>query len=173
VPSDNIGVLVNHIQAVRKIPGLQSSHVVLVPESNLAFEGMWIEQEVKRTRLDNICTMKEDDNRAGVRTNNAMKKLMAMSLASLLNASRVCFHGEFVSVGDMHTPGAMREAIVEQVASYSRIIRPSTDIHRPPTETYGGKLGHGFDDLAIALMLNPVMERRFWENKTAYGRWHS
>ncbi len=173
MPSDNIGVLVNHIQAVRKIPGLGGSHLVFVPESNLAFEGMWIEDSIKRTRLDNICTMKEDDNRAGVRTNSAMKKLMALSLSSLLNAHRVFFHRDFVSVGDAHTSGSMREAIVEQLASYSRIIRPSTDIHRPSTETYGGKLGHGFDDLAIALMLNPIMERRFWENKAAYGRWHS
>lgn len=58
----------------------------------------------------------------------------------------------------------MKQEIYTQLANYSRILVPSKTLHDPPKEFYGGKNGYGFDDLAIAIQLNVVMRKRFFES---------
>ena len=152
--------------------GLNGARIILVPESNLAFEGIWIQQEVNRSGLEGICVMREDDNRAGVKINKDFKKLMAMALNYKLQERGVCFHTKFVCIGEKNTPESMMAEIVDQLLNYSRIITPSNNKHRSPTETYGGKMGHGYDDHAIAVQLNFVMKNRFYQKEDVYKKWY-
>ena len=165
-------MLINHIQAVRRIDGLQSARIIFVPESNLAFEGIWLEQELHRSGLKSVCVMREDENRAGVRINKEYKKMMAMSLNYKLLDRSIYFHRDFACIGDDNSSDEMQREIIDQLRNYSRILVPSRDVHKPPDERYGGKMGHGFDDHAIALMLNLVMSRRFYSTPEKYGTWY-
>ena len=172
VPWQNTSVLINHIQAVRRIDGLQSAHIVFIPESNLAFEGIWIQQELHRSGLRDVCIMREDENRAGVRVNKEYKKIMAMSLNYKLLDQSIYFHRDFACIGEDNTIDKMQSEIIDQLRNYSRILVPSKDVHKAPDERYGGKTGHGFDDHAIALMLNLLMSRRFFSRTEAYSAWY-
>ncbi len=116
--------------------------------------------------------MREDDNRAGVRVNNPFKKILAMNLGDKLRDNLVYFHKNFLCIGDDYTNEDMKGEIIDQLLNFSRIIKPSKDIHRPPTEIYSGKSGHGFDDHVIALMLNLVMMGRFFTRREAYSKWY-
>lgn len=151
---------------------MQSSHIIFVPESNLAFEGIWLQQELHRSGLTDVCVMQEDENRAGVKINKEFKKIMAMSLNYKLLDKSVYFHRDFVCIGESNSPEDMKKEIIDQLRNYSRILVPSNDIHRPPTEKYGGKMGHGFDDHAIAIMLNLVMKNRFFISRERYEKWY-
>lgn len=170
MPSDCISLLVNHISEIKKIPELESSNIVIVPESNLAFEGIYVAQELYRSGEDKkLCIMKEDENRAGVKVNNSFKKMMKMGLETKLNEKSVYFYKKFISIGELG-PDQMKEEIVLQLLNYTRTIRLSKDPHRAPTEIYGGKSGHGFDDHVIALQINYIMRNRF-NDSDKYRDW--
>jgi hypothetical protein len=162
---------VQHITAVRKIPGLQSAIVVFIPESNLGFEAIWQHYEIKRSGLPDVCVMHEDDNRAGVRTSRDLKRLMAITFNYTLLDGYVYFHRKFVCTGEQKTPEGMKLELIDQLKNYCRIIKPSNNPHALPVETYGGKSGYGFDDLALALQLNVTMKNRFFSNPI-YKEWH-
>ncbi len=89
--------------------------------------------------------MQEDDNRAGVRVDNGFKKGMAMTLNSKLLDESIYVHQKFVCISEENDDDAppMLKEIVDQLINYSRILKPSNDIHKAPTERYSGKSGHG------------------------------
>ena len=172
VPSDAISLLVNHIQYLKKIPGLSGARFIFTPESNLAWEGIWTQTELYRAGLQDICVMVEDDNRAGVKINKEFKKLMAMGLNYKFLEKSVYFYKDFLCIGENNCAEDMKKEIIEQLLNYSRILKQSNDIHKPPVEIYGGKQGHGFDDHAIAIMINLVMKNRFFTNSEKYSKWY-
>ncbi len=147
--------------------------MVLVPESNLAFEGLWMQQELYRSRARDICVVEEDDNRAGIRTNLVVKKAMTMALDGVLRENNVYMHRDFVCIGEANSVSDMQAEIVKQLLNYSRNVRPARhNKHAAVTETYGGKSGYGFDDHVIALSMNIIMKGRFFRNVERYGAWH-
>ena len=95
-----------------------------------------------------------------------------MALVYKLVDRSVFFHKNFLCIGEGNTVEDMKTEIITQLRNYSRILKQSNDIHKPPTETYGGKQGHGYDDHAIAIMLNLVMKNRFFTRKEVYGKWY-
>ena len=113
--------------------------------------------------------MKEDENRAGVKINNQFKKLMKIGLETKLNEKSVYFYNNFITIGEL-SADEMKEEIIQQLLNYSRILKPSNDPHKAPTEIYGGKSGHGYDDHVIALQLNYVMKNRFNDTQK-YNMW--
>ncbi len=169
---NSTALLIHHIQAVKKIDGLTSAHIIFIPESNLAFEGIHLEQELYRSNIQGICIMREDDNRAGVRVNREFKKVMALQLRYKLMDKSVYLHQDFVCIGTDNDAESMIKEIIDQLLNYTRIMKPSNDVHKAPTESYGGKMGHGFDDHAIALMLNLVMKNRFFLKEEQYEKWY-
>lgn len=172
MPQDCSTLIIQHIQGLRRLPGAESARIIFVPESNLAFEGIWASMEISRSGLQEICIMREDENRAGVKINREFKKIMAMGLNYKLIDACVLIHRDMVCTDDNNTPEAMKAELKTQLMNYSRIIHPSKDPHKAPAESYGGKRGHGFDDNAIALMLNIVMRQRFLMRKEKYREWY-
>jgi hypothetical protein len=171
-PQDSISLLIAHMHNIRKIEGFGGAKMVIVPESNLGFEAIWVQHEVNRSGIGDICVMREDDNRAGVRVNNQFKHLMAQSLNAKIREGSIYFHEKFLCIGDSQNPESMRNEIVQQLLGYSRIVKPSNNKYGRPTETYCGKAGGGYDDHAIALQLNLVMHRRFMEKSQVYSQWY-
>lgn len=165
-------LLVSHIQKLRQVPGLESAIIVFVPESNLAFEGTHQSNVILNSGLSNVCIMREDDNRAGVRMDNSLKKAMATAFKYKLNKGKVRFLYDFVSLGEKKVYDDVRNEIVEELVYYTRIVKPSKDPFEQPKEIFSGKKGYGTDDLAIAIMLNLIMERRFYASDK-YKKWRS
>ncbi len=166
-PQENINLLFRHLEEIKsRIPGLKNCVRVFIPESNLGFEAQHMEQQMKFAGLlsNNVCVMQEDDNRAGVRMNNQLKRMLANGLQFWLDTRSVCFHKKFFTLTEDSTAELMKKMLVDQLLNYSRILTPSRDPHAPPKERYSGKMGHGQDDLVIALQLNMTFKQRFLNN---------
>lgn len=156
-------LLINHIQRVKRFKGFEGAKVVFIPESNYAFEGTHQRDAIQNSGLDAV-VMYEDDNRAGVRTNNELKKLMAYEFKYKLHKKNIKIHEDFFTLSENYTVEKMKGEIYDQAYNYSRILLPSKSPHIPPKEIFGGKTGFGYDDLMIALQLNPLMEKRFFDS---------
>ncbi len=167
-------LLVHHIQAIKKIQGLESAIIVFVPESNLAFEGIHQQYSLQRARIQHLCVMQEDENRAGIRMNYEIKKAMSYAMKAQINKRKLRFHKDFVCIGQtpIFSSDDMRSDILSQMMSFSRIIIQSKDPMKPPREFYSGKRGHGFDDTVICMLINRFMKSRFFRRHEVYGGYH-
>jgi hypothetical protein len=172
-PEPQYELMVNHMQELRKrIPGMRAARIVFIPESNLAFEGTHQANAIKKSGLKNVCIMREDDNRAGVRTNESFKKTMAIAFKEKLTKRKVFFNDNMVTLSPKVTPDDLKKELMNELTNYTRIIKESRDVYVPPKELYSGKNGYGFDDMVIALTMNLVMKRRFYANSKDYGKFH-
>lgn len=151
---------------------MEGTRIIFVPESNLAWEGIHVQHALHKANIPDVCSMIEDDNRAGVKINNNSKKLMTLAFNTKLLERSVYFHKDFKCIGEDNTPEDMKQEIIIQLRNFSRILTPSRDIHKPPKETYGGKSGHGYDDHVIAVVLNHVMKNRFFNTPETYGNFY-
>ena len=166
-------MLMNHIMALRSsIPGAANAKVVFIPESNLAFEALWVTDEMRRAGLGDFWrVIIEDANRAGVKTSRQLKHLMVLNMNSRIARGRVRRVSNFVSIGDSDkTPEEMQEKILVQVKEFMRKVKPPRDPHHgTPTVSYSGKDGHGKDDLCMAFLLLDMMRNRFFGDQEKYG----
>jgi hypothetical protein len=143
-----------HMEAVRRLRGLESSRIVFCAESNLAFEGKRIAADLARERVREVYCIREDKKDEGIRTTELLKKEMAIAMNALLLQNRLMFHRQMVCVSndpneaEQHTPSSMRKLIIDQLDAYSRELVPNrsnTDL--PNKEKYTGKRS-GADDHA-------------------------
>ncbi len=167
-------LLINHIMGVRRnLPGAQNARAVFIPESNLAFEALWATDEIRRSGLRDVCVMREDANRAGVKTNRDLKVTMAMALNMKVVRRNAFVLDKFVSIGEGRTPEQILDELLAQLKQYSRIVKPPRDPRAgQPVVSYSGKSGYGHDDLAIAVQLLNVLQPKFWTDTATYGSWH-
>jgi hypothetical protein len=153
---------------------LRSSTVVFIPESNLAWEGQHQSKHLKKEFGNSLVVMKEDHNRVGVRMDANIKKVISISLKEKLSKSHIKLYKDLVSLSETQvlpngeTPRMIKGQLVDQLLNFCRIIRPSRDPLKAPTELYSGKSGYGYDDMVIATMLNLFMKRVFWEKQREY-----
>ena len=177
-PDQADGLLVDHIKLLKSLPFLVSALVVFIPESNLAWEGVYRSKHLKKVFGNSLIVMKEDHNSVGVRMNFNLKKAISISLKEKLSKKHIKLYKDIVSLSESQvlpngaTPRKIKDQLVDQLLNYCRIIRPSRDPLKPPIELYSGKSGHGFDDMVIATMLNLVMKRIFWEKRSVYERFY-
>jgi hypothetical protein len=196
-PSDSYPVIVEHMKRVREVPGCKNATIVVVPESNLGYEssniGDFIKAALGEERPGNYVTMKEDDLRVGVKTNEAFKWAMTVSLDLCLQLRAIRFHREMFSLGDripispidvpdendrflqqppltpvqrFEMADRARETLIEQMQTWTRTIKPRKDPTdpRPPAIQVNGKIGGKPDDMCLALMLANTMHKRFYSN---------
>ena len=150
-------LLINHIKAVRNIPGLEAAHVMLSVEANLGFEAMHHQAYIASSGLTKVIVMNEDQERAGVRTTNDMKRTMVIIMNDALSHLRLHFYKDMVAINGKNDSKKMVEMIIKQVISFHRIVQPPLKLHQEPKEIYNGKMGGGKDDLLMALMLGLYM----------------
>jgi len=158
-----LSVIARHVNAVRALPGFEGATAVFVPESNLGFEAQNIQEYInERTDLVNTCFMMEDGDsttpRAGIRVTNTLKQDMISSFDLRLAEGDIYFYDQFVCITDGLTDDDIKERIVEQIEACC-VPTPS-------------RLPRGWDELAIAVTINPVAHRRFHTNTLKYRKWH-
>jgi hypothetical protein len=168
-PETQVKKLIDHIRAVRRLPGLQTAKVVFCPESNLGSEGKRIAQDLSREQIRNCwCLMEDVRGNEGVRMTEEFKKEMYLTTNALLLYRRIRWHPLMTSVSEdeKHGPQAMRKLIIDEVCGYQRqLIYSKTDPLAPPKERFTGKIGGtSCDDHCIALQIcYKAME--FWRSK--------
>lgn len=166
-------LLINHIRAVRCIPGLEGAYAVLVVESNLANEAMHHQMYVHQSGLSNVVVMCEDtQQRPGVRLTNPIKRTMAIQLNSALQQARIGFYKHLVSVNGKRSPEALKKELINQIANFKRVVEPPAKVHQEPKEMYTGKSGGGKDDLVIALMWNIYAKDIFYSRPEKYSKYY-
>ena len=162
-------LLFRHMNALKRIEGLECARHVVVPESNLAWEGTHQMLEMRRRKMDEHIVMHEDHDRAGIRTDHNLKKAMALCLADKLLNDAIYFHRQLACVGESHTRGSVSERLCEQLCAYKRETFPAKHVADAPRERYHGKIGGMVDDLCIAIQLNPICKNRFFGKPAVYG----
>lgn len=163
----------DHVRVLRRKPNLRNAFIVFIPENNLAFEAQnfafTLTQDAEVNR-DRFIVMEEDANREGIRNDYNLKLSMATSLKRFLtrpDTGRIVFHKDFFTIGrygDIRESEAERVRIqfVEQLRSYTKIIKPPSDALKKPTVTFTGKHTGKPDDLCIAAQLTIHMAQRFY-----------
>lgn len=154
-------LVLKHITAVRKLPGLSGADIIFVPESNYGNESQHYSLYLIEQRVPRVYLMDEDKKHIGLRTDNAAKKRMAILFSHALRAHIVRFHPLMVVSNEEHTPSEMRETLIKQLGDFKRKIvikrkGNEDDGTLNYTEVYGGKHGGRKDDGAIGVMLNYI-----------------
>jgi hypothetical protein len=158
---------------LRTIRGLEQSTIVFIPESNYAFSGQYAAQALYKLGL-RVVTMNEDHNRAGIRTNNLLKKMMARIYAEQLKRGRIMYHRDFFTLDENCHIDDLKKEMIRQFGDYTCIKKESS---RDPygeniKEIYTGKINNKPDDIIISLQLNELMKRQFYSNPEKYSMYY-
>jgi hypothetical protein len=113
-----------------------------------------------------VIIMNEDKGRPGVRVDNLVKLDLKLALEKKIFKRKIKRYKNFFTLTTTPvaklTPQDVWDEIIHQLQNYSKILKPSNDIHAPPREFFGGKMGYGYDDTAIAVQLNLICKRKFY-----------
>jgi hypothetical protein len=107
----------------------------------------------------------------GVRTNNTLKKMMALMLNGVLEGERFKWHKDFMTTSEKCTAEEMKERVMSQMRDYKVFIKASNNKHAEPTEIYSGKAGWGTDDIIISVQFNYIMMNRFFDCPEKYQKY--
>lgn len=156
-------LVVAHIEAVRKIPGLQNATAVLQLESNLAFESQHIIHMLNERNVPRWVALSEGQGGSlGWLTTNERKEAMCFQLRDALRVGNI-----FLSEGFFSTTMTSGEAIGkirDELCRFAIIVEPAKTMFGKVRKTYSGKIGGMQDDLAIALQLAITGLRCFYTN---------
>lgn len=169
-------LLHRHIVKVRQIRGLESAMAVIAVESNFGNEALHHEAALRGMGLINICMLREcRDGKPGILTTNTSKRTMAVYLNNYLTSNRVFFHRNFVtaSSGRKMNAAKIREAIINQLLAYNRVVVPPNNIYGRAKEIYSGKGGGDKDDVVIALQINVMAKICFFFSPEKYGEFYA
>lgn len=159
--------MIRHIAKIRTNKKFKNAMAVIVPESNLGFEAVWCAKSLNASELTNYCIMREDVmscgvNGYGMRMNKDLKKAMAVAFKHILELDQLKWHEGFFTTMEKSNDKLMKDEVIRQLTDYSVILkRPTHDKFAAPTEIYSGKSGYGYDDIAIAIQMLPIMKNRF------------
>ena len=116
-------LVVDHIAAVRKIPGLESSTVVLQLESNLAFECQHIIHSLNERGVNKWVALSEGAaGTIGWLTTNERKEAMCFQLRDALRVGNIFLSDHFFST--QMTVHEARKSIRDELCRYAIITEP-------------------------------------------------
>ena len=157
-------LVATHIAQARKVPGLEIATVVLLLESNLAFEAQHIVHFLQAQGLKNWLALSEGAGGAlGWLTTNGTKEASVFQLRDALKVGCISLSTHFFST-TMSTGEAKKE-IREQLTRFAIITEPAKTLFGKVRKTYSGKVGGLQDDLAISLQLSISGLRSFYSNQ--------
>ncbi len=171
-------MLVNHVQMVRNIPGLERALAVFAVESNLGNEALHHAGFLRTSELQNYVMMTEDAPltpgaaHAGLRTTAGTKRTMVMILNTYIHGRRLFFHERMAVTNPSKSRNDMREMVWRQLANYQRIVEEPKAPTYKRKEFFHGK-NAGQDDLALCVQLSIFAFHNFIHNKARYGRFHN
>jgi hypothetical protein len=119
--------------------------------------------------------MHEDELKSGtgpgIRMNNDLKKMMAMMFTGVLEGERFKWHFDFTTTSEKHEIYELKEKIMAQMSDYKVFFLKTNNKFAAPTEIYSGKGGYGTDDVIIAIQINYVSYRRFFDCPEKYQKY--
>ena len=148
-----------------RLPGCSGKRVIIVPESNTAYESQNYALALIEAQVPNVVLMDEDTKHVGVRSSNKSKKRMVVLFANALRTHTVKFHPMLIThsskrVGDAvvpYTSDEIRGVLVQQASDFKRIRKTKAqrkaDDDTEYTESYNGKMGGRLDDLMMAALI--------------------
>ena len=156
-------LLVNHINALRKLPGHETSQIVFIPESNLGFEAQHHAMALERAKVSRLVTLREGPQQSiGLLTTNETKAAQCKLLQELLENSALSVCADMVCLSA--EPAEALHMLIGEMRNYSVLIEPPRSAFGRSKQTFSGKLGGQNDDLVIALQLALLGMRRFLNN---------
>lgn len=167
-PTHQHDLLVQHFEELRRVDGLQKAKIILVPESNYAWESQRYGLDIIDRKIPRVYLMAEDEKQQGYRTSQSSKKMMNTLFNRALVAKRIKFHPRLICLSKNGRQEA-REALIKEFAQYKRKIIPRSgpqSEYEKPLEIYTGKIGGGTDDLCVAAQINYVAHNIWWNKYT-------
>lgn len=147
--------------------------MVFCAEANLGSEAQHYGNYLLKhgRHLHNLIIMKEDKEMDGWRTTQTTKKCGYLRCNEMLNERRIKFYSTIFTIeGCPINNMTLRERIVHQLRSFTRIIVPSKQphVHRNK-EIFTGKLS-GEDDMAMVLQMALLIYQRYITRKDDYEK---
>lgn len=128
-----------------------------------------LEDDVLRRRT---IIMNEHDGRPGIRTDHLVKEDLKLQMERKVEKRRIKKWKNLFTFSKTptvtFTGQELWDELFYQLKNYSKILKPSKDVHGKTKEFYGGKQGYGFDDLAMAIQINLECKRRFYKPNSKY-----
>lgn len=148
-------LLVEHLAAIRKIPVFAHCKLVMIFESNLAFESQHLLHAVTGAGIKNWVSLSEGQQGSlGWLTTAERKQQMCLLLRESMTVGKIALAREFFS-NELGTAEA-KMRIKDELSSYCVVTEaPKTTFGKVRT-TYTGKLYGKQDDLCIAIQLSLI-----------------
>jgi len=152
---------------LRSDPILSTAFIVLMIESNLAFESDHMASHMNRSGLRNIVFMRECSNvaRVGIQTTATSKDQQVLIFLETVATEALTFYDKLHTNED--DAPAMRERLFRELENYAIVVNPSTG-----KKKYTGKVGQEQDDLSMAIQMCLLHTRIFKTDVNKYGKFH-
>ena len=163
------------MKALKKLPNCESARIVFAPESNLAFSASYQDFLIKaRSNLDIITLTEDTYGKAGIRTDNNLKKLMTENFRTYLANGKVKFARNFISLSAKN-PQKTKDEMIHQLREWSIMLNANkkgaqASKHVQATELFTGKSGRDSDDVAVATMLS-LWAYQVYQTRPAYEQY--
>lgn len=160
-------LVIDHIASCRKIKGLENSTIVLVLESNLAYEAQHILHSVQAAGLKKWVALQEGAGYSlGWLTTNERKEAMCLQLREALAVGKISFVDDFFS--NTASVKLMKQNCEDEMRNFCILVEASKTPFGKCKKTYSGKVGGRNDDLMIALQLGLSGAKVFY-SETRYS----
>lgn len=160
-------LVAKHIASARRVPGLEQATVVLLLESNLAFECQHIIHYLQAQGLKKWLALSEGAGGSlGWLTTNATKEASVFQLRDALKVGCISLSTHFFST-TMSADEGKRE-IRDQLGRFQIITEPAKTLFGKVRKCYSGKIGGLQDDLAIVIQLC-ISGLRMFYGSSKYG----
>jgi hypothetical protein len=160
-PDQQVAKLIEFINALHRIRGLEQARIIFSPEANYALEGRRLVIDLANAQVENVYALHEDvRGNEGIRMSEELKKEMVLSFNALLMQRKIRWHPYMVSIDS--PAETQRKGVIDELARYQRqLIYNENDACALPKERFTGKIGGTPDDRAITIQM-VQKAREFW-----------
>jgi hypothetical protein len=138
-------LVVQHINRVRQISGLENAMVVLSLESNLAFEAHHLLHAVQASGIRRWVALQEGAGQSlGWLTTNERKESMMMQTRDALAVGAITMASDLVSLS--MTDNEARLKLKDELRFFAVVVEASRTPFGKSKKTYSGKIGGRQDD---------------------------
>lgn len=170
-----------HVNKIRSIPMLRQTQLVMVLESNLAFESQHLLHALGEAGVKRWLALSEGAGGSiGLLTTNDRKEQYTLLVREALRMGTISCHDHFFSV--TMTTREAKARLKDELQAFSVIIEPSKTLFGKTRKTYSGKIGGKNDDVVLAMQMAIYGARVFytddryaphrvlnWQNTSPWG----
>lgn len=168
-PASQHQTLLEHMQKIGNISGLQRALLVMGVEANLGFEATHIVHAMRKAGIRHVALHEAVQDGPGLLTTNESKEMMCIALQELLDLRRLSICTQLLSISN--NPREALEQLSKQLATYTIYVEPPKNPFGKVKRTYTGKMAGNQDDLCIAMQL-AILSSRIFLRKDKYQRFH-